>query len=476
MPKTTRRRSHAWAWCLLALTVPLSAEDAPTSATTPTTPPSPLKQPDAEAVEQVQPRIEAVFTADLARGSQALRAALARQMVDAARDDTQDPVMRYAIWRLASLTAARAEANAIALEALALMLATFEIKDHTPVFEVLRLLTRQINDDDDALGLVEFCGDGVNTTLIQGDLRDMTRYAQYAETAGRRVTQRESVPLVKRHMDAIEESRELLQRVARAEGVYRRVPDNAVALRLLGMYEALVRRDPAQASAYWEKASDPTLAILRSAWANPDTADVSTTGQAWLQLAKAEQGMLRTRAARRAAEGLERAANSATGLDQIAVEQQLAEAHRLAGLPAGYSRLTPEQRDRLVRYGNRWVLLVRERANHQTATAWAADRDATLVSITSPAQNRFLNRLANESGVAKKGFWAGASDQQREGNWRWDDGSPWRYANWGRRQPDGNDPAKPQNFLKVRRNGDWEDTAGGDSLVFFVQWEIKPAP
>ncbi|MEM6391512.1 MAG: C-type lectin domain-containing protein [Planctomycetota bacterium] len=468
MQETTRRSATVWAWCFLALTTPLFADEAPTN---PDPPLDRLTQPTAAAVEQAEPRIEAVFTSDLTRGSQAQRAALARQMIDAARGDTQDPVMRYAMWRLASLTAARAEDNSTAIEALGLMLDRFEITDHTPIFEVLRLLVRQIEDSDHVLALIEFCADGVAATLIQGDLRAMTSYAQYAETAKRRVTSRDLLPIANRHAEAIDESRALLQRVNRAEVVYRRVSDNAVALRLLGLYEALVRQDPEAASGYWQEMSDPTLAPILSAWADPDTADAIALGQAWLELAESEQGMLRVRASRRAAEQLERAIGSATGLDRIAVEQQLAEAHRLAGLPAGYSRLTVEERDRLVQYGDKWLLLVRERSNHDTASAWAAERGATLVSITSPAQNRFLTRLATESGVAKKGFWAGGSDQQREGLWRWDDGSPWRYANWGRRQPDGNDPAKPQNFLKVRRNGEWEDTAASDNLVFFVQWD-----
>ncbi|MEM6551197.1 MAG: C-type lectin domain-containing protein [Planctomycetota bacterium] len=430
-------------------------------------------QPTAEELESVEPRIEAVFLMDEAVASRAARLALAQRLVDAAHDVTDDPVLRYAMWRSGGLLAARSGGTDLALEAWAALFEHFSVTDHLSVFETLRLVGRGLENDADAIAFVALCSQGASAALVHNDPRSLARYAQYAEAAKRRVTQRDAAKRVESHIDEIRDRQEVLQAVARAQLVLRRSSANPAARRLLGLYDGLVRGDVEQARAHWEATADPQLALITAAWREPRSADALAVGQVWVEVAESEQGLLRRRAGLQAADWLQQAQAKATGLDKIVAEQQLATAYRLAGLPAGYAKLSEEEREKLVRYGEKWLLLVDERMDHAAAASWAAEREGTLVSIASASENRFVTRVAGDARTVRRGFWAGGVHRRGEAGWRWADSSEWRYVNWGRRKPNGRIPDTGDHFLRITRTGEWDPVEGDARLVFIVQWPIE---
>jgi len=110
-----------------------------------------------------------------------------------------------------------------------------------------------------------------------------------------------------------------------------------------------------------------------------------------------------------------------------------------------------------------------------------------LVSITSPQEQKFVCSLIAQSGIPvdrrsaipgqwvewQDKFWLGGTDEGSEGRWRWVDGSPWEYALWAPKQPDGDG-----DFLNIcpHLGGSWND---GPAKAFFLlgficEWPDRP--
>lgn len=58
------------------------------------------------------------------------------------------------------------------------------------------------------------------------------------------------------------------------------------------------------------------------------------------------------------------------------------------------------------------------------------------------------------------GYYFGASDAAKEGEWVWEDGSPFTFSFWGDGEPNGN---TDENCLEINYYGYWNDVGcGGD--------------
>jgi len=96
---------------------------------------------------------------------------------------------------------------------------------------------------------------------------------------------------------------------------------------------------------------------------------------------------------------------------------------------------------------------------HPEKADWGGAKDiceyegGQLAVITGPIAQR---RIANTFGQ-KKEFWIGATDIEREGQFRWVNGESWKFSNWYKSQPN---PGKGQHCLTFNYWG--KDTKWGD--------------
>uniref|UniRef100_A0A3Q1KFN6 C-type lectin domain-containing protein n=1 Tax=Anabas testudineus TaxID=64144 RepID=A0A3Q1KFN6_ANATE len=109
--------------------------------------------------------------------------------------------------------------------------------------------------------------------------------------------------------------------------------------------------------------------------------------------------------------------------------------------------------------------------------SWTFGRDdcrkkgAHLVVIDSAEEQTFL------SGFTKQQTWIGLSDLEKEGTWKWMDGTPLTLKYWTRNQPDngGGDPRWGEEdcvHIRTEENTLWNDLSCNNSQ----QWICEKIP
>lgn len=96
------------------------------------------------------------------------------------------------------------------------------------------------------------------------------------------------------------------------------------------------------------------------------------------------------------------------------------------------------------------------------AVADCQARGMQLVKISSQAINDDLNELALRINLGH--FWAGATDMEEEGLWKWLDGSVVEYTNWGGAEPNN---IYGEHCMDVQPGWGWND-AGCETTCMFV--------
>ena len=79
-----------------------------------------------------------------------------------------------------------------------------------------------------------------------------------------------------------------------------------------------------------------------------------------------------------------------------------------------------------------------------------------LVSITSQAEQTFLVNHYTP-GQRRQFYWIGFTDQAREGNWKWSDGSSASYTNWRTASGEPNNWGGNENCAETTNDGKWND-------------------
>ena len=67
------------------------------------------------------------------------------------------------------------------------------------------------------------------------------------------------------------------------------------------------------------------------------------------------------------------------------------------------------------------------------AEEFCQQEGGNLVSVTSEAINEHIYNEKKRRDLSW--LWLGGSDQDKEGVWKWSDGSPWDFKNWNHREP-----------------------------------------
>ncbi|KAM7406935.1 hypothetical protein PAMA_002912 [Pampus argenteus] len=103
------------------------------------------------------------------------------------------------------------------------------------------------------------------------------------------------------------------------------------------------------------------------------------------------------------------------------------------------------------------------------------DRGGDLVVIDSPEEQEFLSKIANQS------TWIGLSDREKEGTWKWTDGTPLTLTYWHTGEPNngGGDPrVGEEDCVHMRPTNEWNDLSCDASLQWiceksWLSFEIK---
>ena len=82
------------------------------------------------------------------------------------------------------------------------------------------------------------------------------------------------------------------------------------------------------------------------------------------------------------------------------------------------------------------------------AKAFCEEKGGHLVTITSQEEQRFIEELINRGN--KNQYLLGATDEEKEGTWRWVTGEKWDYSNWDKNMPD-NGEGRQEDYLQIYR-------------------------
>jgi putative heme-binding domain-containing protein len=95
--------------------------------------------------------------------------------------------------------------------------------------------------------------------------------------------------------------------------------------------------------------------------------------------------------------------------------------------------------------------------------------------VTSTAEQTFIADLAKKgvSQVANEGLWLGATDEQKEGDWRWIDGTVMDFNVWGPGQPNNKENAEHYVLLWLPTSewSDQPDKSQQHTAYFVCEWD-----
>ncbi|MDA0833414.1 MAG: SUMF1/EgtB/PvdO family nonheme iron enzyme [Planctomycetota bacterium] len=115
------------------------------------------------------------------------------------------------------------------------------------------------------------------------------------------------------------------------------------------------------------------------------------------------------------------------------------------------------------------------------AKARCEEMGGHLATIESDAENNLVADLAENSipnRNAMDGVWIGATDEHKEGEWKWIDGSPLSFTKWGPGQPSNKQDAEHYLLLYLAKR-EWSDQPlkSLQHMTYFVcEWDAAPPP
>jgi hypothetical protein len=156
----------------------------------------------------------------------------------------------------------------------------------------------------------------------------------------------------------------------------------------------------------------------------------------------------------------EKAVPGLSGLAKKKVEMRLAEA-------VSRPRKSLRPKDAML-FNGHYYKVFRDEVTWHEAKRRCEAMGGYLVCITSQMENNFVSQLGNRAVL-----WLGASDEEREGQWKWVSGEPFQYANWVSRNPSNSGRGEHWlsfSWLRDRGRG-WNDNPEGGKMGFVCEWD-----
>ncbi len=129
--------------------------------------------------------------------------------------------------------------------------------------------------------------------------------------------------------------------------------------------------------------------------------------------------------------------------------------------------------------GHTYTIVV-DKKNWQMANRDAQSRGGYLVEISSPKEQRFLEKFIDDHLKEKiTPIWIGLTDEELEGEWKWTNGMPLVFTNWQKNQPSNNNSITPEHYCVIwhknervgAKKGQWNDVAGDNNLPYIIEFE-----
>ena len=141
--------------------------------------------------------------------------------------------------------------------------------------------------------------------------------------------------------------------------------------------------------------------------------------------------------------------------------------------PAGSTQRAKKIPADAMKYKGNYYKVYDEGVPHSVAQKRCGMMGGHLVRIETSAKQAFIETLASRG--KNRGYWIDGTDEETEGTWRFDDGTPMHYFNWGsvyRQQPNN---GKGLSHCLVLYRGDkwrWHDNQPGERQWGFIcEWD-----
>ncbi|MBS0209702.1 MAG: protein kinase [Planctomycetes bacterium] len=254
------------------------------------------------------------------------------------------------------------------------------------------------------------------------------------------------------------------------------------ANRAVGRYLALARHDWSAAAKALQAGEDATLAAIADGeTAKSHSADeLAAQGDRWWGLFEKGEVPVKYLAMERAASWYRRALIASTGKPKATIGQrrQAAAQQRKASALA----FVPRHPLDAVPIGGHWYKVYRSGVTWKQAAQFCEEIGGNLVIIDNADENQRVAQLivASAKGKEERGItWLGLTDEAKEGEWRWVDGTPLlptSFTNWSANQPDNGGGDSDAAFLEaVVQSGQatirWDDINGANHFAFVCEWE-----
>lgn len=109
------------------------------------------------------------------------------------------------------------------------------------------------------------------------------------------------------------------------------------------------------------------------------------------------------------------------------------------------------------------------------AKALCEARGGHLATITSSGENKFIKKLIDDKDIDA---WLGATDEAKEGTWKWVTGEKWNYTNWNYSQPDNANYGTEHYLMYWSGSGyGWNDYCNDTSNIdgYVCEWDMSKA-
>jgi hypothetical protein len=282
-------------------------------------PPSPAAQKKAEEL------IRSIFKDDYARKTPDAQQALAKKLIQQARETGDDPVARYVLFREGIDLASKSGDAARALEAVDALGDLYEVDKLTLKIQALVDASGAIKAPEAAKGFAETCLKVIDAAVAADRPDDAKTLAGKAETAAKVAKDLGLVSRIQKQKKDLDALVAEVQKVKSAETTLQSSPDDPAANLSLGKY-LFAKGTVDRALAHLTKGSDPALkAAAEKDLASPKEAQAQVqVGNAWWELAEKEKdGPYRKALQERARGWYEAAFPQTTGLARTALQKRL---------------------------------------------------------------------------------------------------------------------------------------------------------